>query len=289
MVSENARLEGPVAKLADLKPQCRGPVFDKNVYRQAGVFVIQGLFPPEVIEPWLQSWSSFYQTTLRERRVNRFNPVSVNEEPPDSLRAIYRSPALLDVAEQIFGRHLALYNFRLVVKDKFARGPVFRHQDIPYHTGQMSRASFFVPLSNVTSGNGGMTYFLGTHHFGYLGDAGEILDDILPADWPSVTPELSPGDLVVMDSAVWHESGPHTDGEDRVLVDIHLQPASDPTSVEILRGEPVAEYKIPHFLRGKLFKRSRVTRLAELQAELDRLKADAGIFLRGAASAHSPP
>ena len=97
----------------------------------------------------------------------------------------------------------------------------------------MNRASFFVPLSNVTARNGAMTYFLGTHNFGYLGDAGEILDDILPADWPSVTPELSPGDLVVMDSALWHESGPHTDGEDRVLVDIHVQPASDPTSGEI--------------------------------------------------------
>ncbi|MBI3860700.1 MAG: phytanoyl-CoA dioxygenase family protein [Planctomycetia bacterium] len=277
MASEQAHLEGPVARLIQLKSQCVGPRFDKDVYRQTGVFVVTGLFPPDHMATWLETWATFYQTTLHTRQVNRFNPVSVNEEPPDSLRAIYRHPALLDVAEQIFGLHIALYNFRFVVKDKFARGPVFRHQDIPYHTGQMHRASFFVPLSKVTKHNGGMTYFLGTHNFGYLGDAGELLDNIIPADWPSLTPEMSLGDVAIMDSAVWHESGPHTDGEDRVLVDIHLQPASDPTSGEILRGEPVAEYKIPHFLRGKLFKRSRVTRLAELQAEVDRLKnGDAG-------------
>lgn len=276
MVPENARLEGPVAKLAELKSQCRGPVFDGRVYRQAGVFVVTGLFSKAVIDPWLKAWSSFYQTTLQARKVNRFNPVSVNEEPPDALKAIYRNERLLDVAEQIFGPHIGLYNFRLVVKDKFSRGPVFRHQDIPYHMGFMNRASFFIPLSNVTQRNGAMSFFLGTHNFGYLGDAGELLDDLLPADWPCLTPELSPGDLVIMDSTLWHESGPHLDGEDRVLVDLHLQPASDPTSGEILRGEPVAEYKIPHFLRGKFFKRSRVTRLAELQSELDRLKADAG-------------
>lgn len=273
MVSENARLEGPVAKLAQLKSQCVGPIFDRDIYRQTGVFVVTGLFPSDVMTQWLAVWASFYET-LSARQVNRFNPVSINEEPPDALRAIYRHPALLDVAEQIFGSHVALYNFRFVVKDRFARGPVFRHQDIPYHTGLMNRASFFVPLSNVTKQNGAMTYHLGTHHFGYLGDAGELLEDILPADWPSLTPELAPGDVAIMDSAVWHESGPHTGGEDRVLVDIHLQPATDPTSGEILRGKPVAEYKIPHFLRGKLFKRSRVTRLTEMQAELDRLKSD---------------
>lgn len=276
MASENIRLEGPVTKLARLKSQCAGPRFDIDVYRQTGVFVVTGLFPTADMATWLAAWDTFAQSTLRERQVNRFNPVSVNEEPPDSLRAIYRHPALLDVAEQMFGPHVALYNFRFVVKDQFSRGPVFRHQDIPYHTGQMHRASFFVPLSKVTKLNGGMTYFLGTHNFGYLGDAGELLDDILPGDWPSLTPEMSPGDVAIMDSAVWHESGPHIDGEDRVLVDLHLQPASDPTSGEILRGDPVAEYKIPHFLRGKLFKRSRVSRLAELQAEVDRLKSDAG-------------
>ena len=57
-----------------------------------------------------------------------------------------------------------------------------------------------------------------------------------------------------------------------MLVDIHVQPASDPSGLEILRGKRDAEYRIPHAFRGKVFKRSRVTRLAELQGELEELK-----------------
>ncbi|HLJ12843.1 MAG TPA: phytanoyl-CoA dioxygenase family protein [Planctomycetaceae bacterium] len=272
--SSSARLQGPIAKLARLKTQCTGAVFDKHVFAEVGLFVVTGAFRPSTIEPWLRAWSAFAQSSLSARRVNAFNPVALNEEPPDELKAICRNKTLLDIAEQIFGPNIALYNFRLVVKDQYSRGPVFRHQDIPYHTGHMNRASFFVPLSKANRQNGGMTYFPGTHKFGYLGDAGELLDDILPGEWPSLTPDLVPGDLAIMDSALWHESGSFIEGEDRVLVDIHLQPASDPSSEEVLRGEFCGEYRIPPALRGKVFKRSRVTRLVELQAEVDRLKSE---------------
>ena len=55
------------------------------------------------------------------------------------------------------------------------------------------------------------------------------------------------------------------------MADIILQPASDPSGIEILRGQAATEYKIPAALRGKLFKRSRASRLVELQTQLDAL------------------
>ena len=265
------RLQGPVAELAALKSQCTGPAFNREIYTQTGVFVVTSAFPTDAVGPWLSSWSDFYQSRLTERQVYRFNPVAVTEEPPENLKAIYRNSRLLDIAERIFGPDIALYNFRILIKDKHSRGPVFRHQDLCYHTGHMDRASFFVPLSRANRSNGALTFVLGTHHFGYLGDAGEILDDVLDRDWPTLSPELSPGDLVVMHSALWHESGPHSQGEDRVMADICLQPAFDPSGIEILRGKATTEYRIPEALRGKVFKRSRVSRLAELQSQVDAL------------------
>ena len=47
--------------------------------------------------------------------------------------------------------------------------------------------------------------------------------------------------------------------------------ASDPSGIEILRGEATTEYRIPEVLCGKLFKRSGVSRLAELQSQVDAL------------------
>jgi Phytanoyl-CoA dioxygenase (PhyH) len=265
------RLQGPVAKLAALKSQCTGSAFNREIYAQTGVYVVTGAFPTDAVGPWLSSWSDFYRTRLTERQVYRFNPVAVTEEPPEDLKAIYRDSRLLDIAEQIFGADIALYNFRILIKDKHSRGPIFRHHDLCYHMGYMNRASFFVPLSRANRGNGALSFILGTHHFGYLGDAGELLDAVLDPDWPILSPELSPGDLVVMHSALWHESGPHSQGEDRVMADICLQPASDPSGIEILRGEATSEYRIPEALRGKVFKRSRVSRLAELQSQVDAL------------------
>ena len=268
---DSNRLQGPIAKLAALKSQCTGPVFNREIYLQTGAFVVTGAFPMNAVGPWLSSWSAFYQSRLNERKVNRFNPVTIDEEPPEDLKAMYRDSRLLDIAEQIFGPDIALFNFRFIIKDKYSRGPVFRHQDLPYHMGYMDRASFFVPLSRANASNGALSFVLGTHHFGYLGDAGEILDAVLDPDWPILSPDLSPGDLVVMHSSLWHESGPHSQGEDRVMADICLQPASDPSGIEILRGDAATEYRIPAALRGKIFKRSRVSRLAELQSQVDAL------------------
>jgi len=268
---DGGRLQGPVAKLAALKSRCVGPVFNREIYAQTGVYVITGAFPTDTVGPWLSSWSAFYESRLNERQVYRFNPVAVTEEPPDELKAICRDRRLLDIAEQIFGPDIALYNFRFLIKDKHSRGPIFRHHDLCYHTGHMNRASFFVPLSRANGRNGALSFILGTHHFGYLGDAGQLLDAVLDPDWPILSPELSPGDLVVMHSALWHESGPHSAGEDRVMADICLQPASDPSGTEILRGKATTEYRIPESLRGKVFKRSRVSRLAELQSQVDAL------------------
>jgi hypothetical protein len=124
----------------------------------------------------------------------------------------------------------------------------------------------------MTPENGGMSFYPGTHHFGYLGDAGELDLAVLGPDWPKLTPSVGPGDVVLMNSCTWHGSGPHISGPDRILADVIYQPADDPSGVTLLRGE----WRTGVFLNQlpkNLFVRCRASRLTELQRKVDQFEA----------------
>ncbi|HEX7642375.1 MAG TPA: phytanoyl-CoA dioxygenase family protein [Noviherbaspirillum sp.] len=259
-------------EIAQLAPYCDAAVFDLAIYRSVGLFVLRNLFPAETVARWQVSWNVFYSDQLAGKRKVGFNKVNVEEVLPEELHDIYRAPQLLDVARQIFGEHVGLYNHRFVIKDEFSRDDVFLHQDICYHFGFMDKASFFTPLSVSGAENGGMEFFLGTHQYGYLGDAGEIDLSKFPA-WPLLIPEVKPGDLVIMNSCLWHRSGRHLGGADRILADTILQPARDPSTRKVIHGNQGPVNLIDRSGDLNFFKRSRVTRMKELTAELERLKA----------------
>src|SRR6185369_6134762 len=94
-------------------------------------------------------------------------------------------------------------------------------------------------------GNGGMAFLPGTHHAGYLGDVGEIDIAATAPDWPILRPTLAPGDILLMHDCTWHGSEPHVSGPDRVLAQLQYQPASDPSSIELLRGTDTGHVKLP--------------------------------------------
>lgn len=236
---------------------------DLKAYERDGFAVVRNALSFRRVDAALKGLADFAQ----DRKVE-YNPVSVSGPFPDPLSRFPRHPELLDIVEQVFGPDIALYNYRFVMKDKHSRGEVFAHQDICYHVGFQRKASLFVALSEVDSQNGGMKFYSGTHKFGHLGDAGEISEQMLTGrSW--VCPFLAPGDAVLMNSATWHSSFPHISGCDRVLADIIYQPADDPSGRELLRGEWRCEPQ--PWLRGEgIFKRSRVSRLKELQAIVDK-------------------
>lgn len=165
--------------------------------------------PQEVVDAWKNEWNSFHTSVMEKGRdVNRANPVSLTEQLPDGLAHMYREPVFADTLKPLMGAHIALYNHRFVIKDVSSQNKVFLHQDSCYHAGNLNKWSLFVPLSVVDKDNGGLTFHVGSHRLGVLGDAGEIDPSSFGVRWPTVTPELAPGDFVVMDSYLWHESGP---------------------------------------------------------------------------------
>lgn len=260
--------------LRPLLPLLDSPEFSREVFVQTGVFIIRNAIPAETLRGWQSAWQKFAADlkVAGGRQVNRFNPVAVDETPPPPLADMHKHPALLDIIEQAFGPDIALYNQRFVVKDELSRTPVFTHQDYCYHRGWPNKASAFVPLSPMTPQNGGMSFYPGTHHFGYLGDAGELDLAVLGPDWPEIAPSVNPGDLVLMNSCTWHGSGPHISGPDRVLADIIYQPADDPSGVALLRGEWRTGVFLNQLPRN-LFVRSRASRLTDLQKKVDQFEA----------------
>jgi hypothetical protein len=258
-------------EVAQLAKYCDAHVFDTEVFRALGVFVVRGIFPLQTVTKWQAAWAAFQGDTLAARKVG-FNKVAVEEPLPPVLASMYESPEHRSIACHLFGEDVGLYNHRFVIKDQYARDPVFLHQDYCYHLGFPNKASFFVPLSLCGRENGGLEFFLGTHQYGYLGDAGEIDQNAFPS-WPSILPELRPGDLVVMNSLTWHRSGPHVSGPDRILADTILQPAYDPSSVAVIFGDDRWAIRIDPAKKEELFKRSRTSKIKELSTEVEALKA----------------
>jgi ectoine hydroxylase-related dioxygenase (phytanoyl-CoA dioxygenase family) len=258
--------------ITSLLDKVEGEKFDKDIFDKAGVFVVRNALPKNLVEEWRKEWDIFYEEKLANgRNVNVNNPVDLKEELPPTLAKIYKNDILLDYVQKVFGENIALYNHRFVIKDRFSRGEIFLHQDFCYHVGMPSKASFFVPLSYAGKTNGGLTYYLGTHKYGFLGDAGEINPEQFNEKWPQYTPELQPGDFAIMNSLIWHTSGVNEAGIDRIVADIIYQPANDPSGKELLRGKWQTDFFIDRNRNPKdFFKWSRVTRLVELNEKINK-------------------
>lgn len=246
----------------EYKDKIDSNVFDKEVYNITGLFIVRSNIPKEVIESWQYEWDKFYNDYLiNGREIHTANPVALKEKLPEKLAYMYRNETLVNVAKQVHGEDLALYNHRFVIKDKHSLDSVFLHNDSCYHLGFLNKCSFFVPLSYSGPSNGGLSFHLGTHKLGHLGDAGEINKNAFDFQFPIVTPELNPGDFAIMHSSLWHESGPNEAKIDRIIADIHYQPANDPTGKELLNGEWNTDFWYSMEDATKYFINSRILKL----------------------------
>lgn len=260
-------------RITALLQQLETELSSKDAYEQLGVTIIRQAIEPELAEKSLLLWQQFYQEeSIQHRPINKFNPVDFQAEAPKAITELYKTPDILDIIEQFIGANIGVYSSKLLVKDASSSGTVFLHQDHVYQHGLPGKITGFLAISESTPEMGAMQFYPGTHLFGDLGDAGEIDPTILPADWPIYQPTLAPGDMVLMNPYIWHASPSNTTDQQRVILGTTYQPASDYTSIEVLRGDIPYE---PSFMnspdRQQNFIRSRTSRLTELQAIVDKL------------------
>ncbi len=233
-------------------------ILNRKVLDEYGIFVLKGVVNSKIISKYIASYFSYKKSQFFDRNLTHLT--EVNFEYENDLARIVSEEPLKSLARELFPDGAGIYNMRIVKKDAVDVNPVFLHQDIGYQHGGFDRYSFFIPLTRCDVNNGALTFIPGTHHFGYLGDAGAINESILPSDLKVVTPVSEPGDIVVMNSCTWHKSGVNINGSDRVYYDIHVNQANDPASKYFFQEGIVRKYELDYDL-DFVFSNSRLQRL----------------------------
>ncbi len=243
---------------------------DVENFKATGVAIVRGAVPTGKMSEWNELWDEHRRQTLGASRTleNVHNPVEI-KKLPDELLNISSSEHIINHIKPVFGENIGLFHKRFVVKDSNSKGAVILHQDSGYHVGSFEKASVFLALKPVNEANGAMYLLPGTHRFGYLGDAGAINREVLPEDWPVITPTLEPGDFMLMNSLVWHGSGPFHEGNERVMTDFIYQPSTDPSTIETVAGEGGWNGSFLTEARDEIFLQCRSSKLREIRGILD--------------------
>lgn len=132
------------------------------------------------------------------------------------------------------------YIFR---KNGEANSRVHLHNDLDYQMGTRDRYSLFLALTEANPTNGGLNLYPSTHHFGSLGDCGELNPDALPAGYPMVETKMNPGDLLIMHSGIWHTSDASQTDKPRIYLELHIKPSTCPTAKFPLFGAPTGLFQ----------------------------------------------
>ena len=116
--------------------------------------------------------------------------------------------------------------------------------------------------------NGGIQFVIGSHHLGYLGDAG-ALKKFFPPE-AVFCPELNVGDAVVMHCATTHFSNRNVSSSDRDIFEILLCPTEQPWRIDSVLPNPSGARLFSQNLRGAedLFTSSRTQRLAAMRDKI---------------------
>ncbi len=242
--SETKNLEGEKLSM---------PIFDR-----AGVFVVRKLIALDSAQKYLKRYECGISDGSVKPRQNHITEVSFELDHP--LAKILFEPGISSLLSNFFEGKTGLHNIRIIRKDHQNTEPVFVHQDSPYCLGFFDRFSMFVALTPCSAGNGGLFVYPGTHHFGYLGDAGALRED-LTNQLIKVTPTLEPGDCLIMHSAIWHGSSRNDSSTSRVLYDVQIQPVNDPSSLISLCDHPLSPWRL-RLDNEEIFSNSRVQRVA---------------------------
>jgi ectoine hydroxylase-related dioxygenase (phytanoyl-CoA dioxygenase family) len=262
-----AKLSVPIEKLNELVESKKyiGETVDLDVLKFSGVFVLKNAFSKNTIEKYAKT---YFSGDGLNRTMLHLTEVKFDDQ--HDLTKIISEPEFINIASQFFNGNVGNNSIRIIKKDNVDVKPVFLHQDICYEIGSLEKYSFFIPLTHCNPDNGSLILYLGTQHFGYLGEAGEIDPNILPKAYPKVVSNTQPGDVIVMHSSVWHESPTNKTLTDRVYLQVNIQDANCSTTKNVICGERTSEWS--NLLTvDEIFLNSRTQRLKSLYQQVNEL------------------
>ncbi len=261
------KIDAPVDELAEIvgKGAHVSNRLDFAVLDFLGVFVLRDALNAGTLERYAEAYFAGITSAQLKRTEYHLTEIKLDDE--HFLTRFVQEPEFKQMASLFFGGNVGVDFIRVIKKDVNDVRPVFRHQDTCYQIGGFERYSLFIPLTHCHFQNGGLVLYPGSKHFGYLGDAGEIMD-ILPGGYPKVETDVEPGDVLIMHSATWHESPENVLRTDRVYLEIHIQHIDEPTTKIHVCGERKSKWLL-HLKEDEIFRNSRTQRLRALYKELN--------------------
>jgi hypothetical protein len=227
-------------------------------------------------EPAEKAFALHYEKHKVTRSVDRFNGVNFaleSELPDEVVKVEAHSEAAKVIGHLLKGGETGILNSKLIVKDSKFSGPVFLHQDSSYQVGSDNITCFFLlsdlqmdPVRKST-----IRALAGTHSFGHLGDVGEIDRTILDDNWPEIEFCYPKFTYVFMNPHLWHYSNSGELGANVRGIYAFTCHCRSALSVRL----PGSKLLLPsnRLNTGKIFVRSRVSRLIELQKQVDKITA----------------
>jgi hypothetical protein len=206
--------------------------FDLDAFRQTGVQVVKGFFEPEMRERFAALGRRIGEE-VRSGQVTR-QAQFLGGLDVKAAAQVSDSAALQAAAREVLGPDVCWVVSRVLMKDKAFNGSIEVHQDWPYFGGDTRKLNAFVPLTRCRRENGMIVFYEGSHAMGPV-ERGAIDIDRFPEFEPNC-PELEVGDVLFADFLTWHSSVPAVEDEDRILLQVVLQPGSDRSSNNLFDG-----------------------------------------------------
>jgi hypothetical protein len=264
-------ISAPVAELNQWLAEGRhdSAYLDSRALEFLGIFVLRNALSL----PSTEKYQKHYQTGCAsgQLRAVEHHQTAVSIPLDNPLHGIAHEPEVQTILSNFFGGNVGSDRIRLVRKDAQNSNVVFVHHDIGYLRGHFDKYALFFALSPCNASNGGLTLYPGTHHFGYLGDVGEIRN-VLPDAYPVITPDLQPGDLLIMHMGTWHGSADNASKTERVYLEITVQDADDPSTLTVLCGQRTSPWQLD-LGTDDLFTGSRQQRIRQLYQTIRELEA----------------
>jgi hypothetical protein len=244
---------------------------DFEILEKLGCFHLKNAIPKKVIDEFYNLYKNYLTSGLIKK--DHYHLTMVEIDNVEKMQRIINNSNFIDVASKFFDCRVGADFIRIVKKDSENFSKVFLHQDTGYQIGGFECYSLFIALTECDEHNGGLTLLPGTHNFGYLGDVGEINEALLPSDYPRITPNAEPGDILIMHSSIWHESAQSKNLKERVYLEVHIQPIDEPTTRWEISGKRSSGW-ILNASAEQIFKDSRTQRIRRLAAELKNIQSE---------------
>ena len=237
---------------------------DSKILNELGFFVLKNAFKKKILEKYIDKINILIQkksisktnSHLVEYKIHEFN----------FFKKILNEKELKKIVKNFYGGNVGADFFRITKKDALNTSKVFCHQDTGYQIGSFDRYSLFVALTKNNFSNGGLILYPCTHKIGYLGDAGEISKNVTKK-FVKIKTDLNIGDVLIMHSALWHESGVNKRKTDRIYLEIHIQNSEEPTTRYNILGKRKKILNL-NLNYKKIFSNSRKQRIKNFQKQI---------------------